>query len=90
MEQKVQSEHQAVLEKLLNRLVSPPILGFPDFDQLLLLHIGASQDDGLGSVSYQKQNGKLVVIAYGSRGLTQPEKNYHLHSSKLEYFCTGQ
>ena len=41
--------------------------------------------DGLGSVLYQKQNEKLVVITYGSRGLTQPEKNYHLHSGKLEY-----
>ena len=79
-------EHQAVLEKLLNKLVSPPILGFPDFDQPFLLHIDASQA-GLGSVLYQKQNGKLVVIAYGSRGLTQPENNYHLHSSKLEYLC---
>ena len=28
-----------------------------------------------------------MVIAYGSRGLTQPEKNYHLHSGKLEYLC---
>ena len=77
-------EHQAVLEKLLNKLVSPPILEFRDFDQPFLLHIDASQD-GLGSVFYQKQNGKLVVIAYGSRGLTQPEKNYHLHSGKSEY-----
>ena len=69
-------EHQAVLEELLNKLVSPPIIGFPDFDQPFLLHIDASQD-GLGSVLYQKQNGKLVVIAYGSGGRTQPEKNYH-------------
>ena len=28
-----------------------------------------------------------MVIAYESRGLTQPEKNYHLHSRKLEYLC---
>ena len=28
-----------------------------------------------------------MVTAYGSRGLTQPEKNYHLHSGKLEYLC---
>ena len=79
-------EHQAILDKLLNKLVSPSILGFPDFDQPFLLHIDASQD-GLRYVLYQKQNGKLVVIAYGSRGLTQPEKNYHLHSGKLEYMC---
>ena len=67
-------------------MVSPAILGFPDFDQPFLLHLDASQD-GLGSVLYQKQNGKLVVIAYESRGLTQPEKNCHLHSGKLEYLC---
>ena len=47
-------EHQAVLEKLLNKLLSPPILGFPDFGQPFLLHLDASQD-GLGSVLYQKQ-----------------------------------
>ena len=79
-------KHQGVLGKFLNKLVSPPILGFPDFDQPFLLHIDASQYR-LGSVLYQKQNGKLVVIAYGSRGPTQPEKNYHLHSGKLEYLC---
>ena len=67
-------------------MVSPPILGFPDFDQPFQLHIDASQN-GLGSVLYQKQNGKLVVITYESKGLTQPEKNYHLHSGKLEYLC---
>ena len=36
-------EHQAVLEKLLNKLVSPPIIGFSDFDQSFPLHIDASQ-----------------------------------------------
>ena len=76
-------EHQAVLEKLLNKLVSPPILGFPILNNLFYFHIDASQD-GIASVIYQKQNGKLVVIAYG---LTQPEKNYHLHSGKLAYLC---
>ena len=79
-------EQQAVLGKLLNKLVSPPIYGFPGFDQPSLLHIDASHD-GLGSVLCQKQNGKLAVISYESRGLTQREKNYHLHSGKLEYLC---
>ena len=66
-------EHQAVLEKLLNKWISPPILGFPDFDQPFLFHIDASQD-GLRSVLWQKQNGKLVVIAYRSR-LTYTQVN---------------
>ena len=36
---------------------------------------------------YQKQEGKLRVIAYGSRTLTAPEKNYYLHSGKLEFLA---
>lgn len=35
---------------------------------------------------YQRQQGK-VVIAYGSRTLSKPEKNYHLHSGKLEFLA---
>ncbi len=26
----------------------------------------------------------MTVITYGSRTLTPPEKNYHMHSGKLE------
>lgn len=34
---------------------------------------------------YQQQAGVLRVIAYGSRTLTTAEKNYKLHSGKLEF-----
>lgn len=36
---------------------------------------------------YQRQEGKLRVIAYGSRTLTPVEQNYHLHSGKLEFLA---
>ncbi|KAL6483870.1 hypothetical protein MHYP_G00087420 [Metynnis hypsauchen] len=79
-------KHQQILEKLIDCLTQPPILGFPDFSQPFILHTDAS-NSGLGAVLYQKQNGKLRVIAYGSRTLTSSEKNYHLHSGKLEFLA---
>lgn len=80
------AEHQEVLCQLIDFLSQPPVLGYPDFEQPFILHCDASQD-GLGAVLYQRQQGKLVVVAYGSRTLTAPEKNYHLHSGKLEFLA---
>lgn len=62
------------------------MLGYPNFEEPFILHCDASQER-LGAVLYQRQQGKLVVIAYGSRALTNPEKNYHLHSGKLEFLA---
>ncbi|RXN11700.1 Retrovirus-related Pol poly from transposon [Labeo rohita] len=78
--------HQQRLEKLIDCLTEPPILGFPDFSKPFILHTDAS-NLGLGAVLYQRQEGKLTVIAYGSRTLTAAEKNYHLHSGKLEFLA---
>lgn len=77
-------QHQQILEELTDCLVAPPILGFPDFNKSFILHTDTS-NQGLGAVLYQEQDGKLRVIAYASRTLTKAEKNYHLHSGKLEF-----
>ena len=63
-----------------------PILSYADFEQPFILHADASED-GLGSILYQQQQDKLRVIGYGSRTLTATEKNYRLHSNKLEFLC---
>lgn len=80
------TEHQTVLSKLVEMLINPPILAYPDFDCPFVLHRDAS-NEGLGAVLYQSQNNKLRVIGYGSRTLTPAERNYHLHSGKLEFLA---
>lgn len=79
-------EHRAVVASLVDMLTSFPILAYPDFNLPFVLHTDAS-NEGLGAVLYQEQGGKLRVIAYGSRTLTPAEKNYHLHSNKLEFLA---
>ena len=79
-------EHSTVLSQLIDHLSSPPVLGYPDFEEPFIMHCDASQE-GLGAVLYQRQEGRLKVIAYGSRTLSAPEKNYHLHSGKLEFLA---
>lgn len=67
-------------------LINPPILAYPDFDLPFILHTDASED-GLGAVLYQRQDNKLRVIGFGSRTLMPAERNYHLHSGKLEFLA---
>ena len=48
------------------------------------MHTDTSKD-GLGAIPYQKQGERIRIIAYASRMLTPPEKNYHAHVGKLEF-----
>ena len=79
------SECQEALEQLIN----PPVMAYPDYAQPFILHTDASEQ-GLGAALYQRQGGKLRVIAFGSRTLTAAERNYHLHSSKVKRAITEQ
>ena len=78
--------HQKILEEILGFLMAPPIMAFPDYNEPFVVHTDAS-NDGLGAVLYQRQKGKMRVIAYGSRTLSPAEKNYHFHSGKLEFMA---
>lgn len=55
-------EHQKVLCELIDCLSNPPMLGYPERNEPFVLHCDASQES-LGAVLYQRQGGKLVVIA---------------------------
>ena len=57
---------------------STPILGYPDYKLPFVLHTDSSSE-GLGAVLYQKQDGKLRVIAYASRSVSKSESHYPAH-----------
>lgn len=79
-----EKEQQTSFDLIKQKLTSPPVLGYPDFDKPFKLHTDACQT-GLGAVLYQEQDGMDRVIAYASRGLSKSEKNYPTH--KLEFLA---
>lgn len=79
-------KHSHALDRLIDYLVSAPVLAYPDFSRPFMLYTDASKD-GLGAALYQEQEGQIKTIGYGSRTLTPAERNYHLHSGKLEFLA---
>ena len=73
---------QPAFEVLKELCVNASILAFPKLP--FILHTDSSTQ-GLGAVLYQKQEGKLRVIAYASRSVTKTESNYPAH--KLEFLA---
>ena len=57
-------------------------MAYPDYQLPFVLHTDSSSE-GLGAVLYQKQDGKLRVIAYASRSVSKSESHYPVH--KLEF-----
>ena len=79
-------ELQVVLNEMIDYLMSPNVIAFPDFNKPFFLNCDAS-NQGLGAVLYQQQDGVDRVISYASRTLSDAERNYHLHSGKLEFLA---
>ena len=80
------SDLQRIVDEVIDTLQSPKVMAYPNFDDPFILNCDAS-GYGLGAVLYQRQNDKLRVISYASRTLTDAEKNYYLHSGKLEFLA---
>jgi hypothetical protein len=62
------AEDQKVFETLRDRLITPPVLAYPNFDEKFLLFTDAC-DYEIGAVLSQIQNGEEHPIAYASRQL---------------------
>ena len=69
-------ECQEAFEALKKRLVEAPVLVYPDFSTGFVLETDASYQ-GLGAVLSQKLEDRLLhPVAFASRALAKPEKNY--------------
>jgi hypothetical protein len=67
---------------LKQKLMSRPILQYPDFSREFILTTDAS-NDGTGAVLSQGQIGKDLPIAYASRSFNKSEKNYSTVEKEL-------
>ena len=80
------ASHQKIVDEIVDYLKSPNVIAYPDFSKPFIVHTDASQD-GLGAALYQVQDGKTRIISLASRTLTPAEKNYFMHSGKLEFLA---
>jgi len=72
--------------ELKDKLVSAPILSYPDFSKPFSLETDASTR-GIGTILSQQQlDGRLHPVAYVSRALSQQERNYAVNFSS----CLGR
>lgn len=68
---------QSAFEQLKSRLISAPVLAYPDPAKPFILDTDAS-DVGIGAVLSQRSHGVECVIAYASRALTKQERSMPL------------
>lgn len=62
-------------QELKKRLCNTPILGYPDTENDFIVDTDAS-NTGIGGVLSQRKGNQEVVIAYFSKSLSKPERNY--------------
>ena len=70
-------KEEKAFQFLKEKLMSTPILQYPDFSLPFILYTDAS-GSGLGAVLAQKKDKKDHVIAYASRSMSKTERNYSI------------
>ena len=75
-------EHKTAFNQLKRKMLTSPILCFPNRKDKFVLYTDAS-DYAIGSVLCQLQQDGEKIIAYGSRKLTSSELNYSVTKKEL-------
>ena len=73
---------QCAFDQLKTRLITAPVLAYPDPCKPFILDTDAS-DVGIGAVISQEEGGMERVIAYASRALTKAERKYATTKKEL-------
>jgi hypothetical protein len=76
------NEQEHAFRSLKNKLISPPILRYPDYSREFILTTYASKE-GVGAVLSQGEIGKDLPIAFASRSLNNAERNYSTTEREL-------
>jgi len=85
----VWEENQEITFHILKqKLVSQPILQYPDYSREFILTTDAS-NDGAGAVLSQGHVGKDLPVAYASRSFNKAEKNYSTVEKELAAIVWG-
>ena len=69
------SECEEAFQKLKEALISAPVLSYPQEEGQFVMDTDASAF-AIGCVLSQVQDGEEKVVAYGSKSLSRPERNY--------------
>ena len=75
-------EQERAFRSLKSKLISPPILRYPDYSRRFVLTTDAS-NEGLGAVLSQGEIGKDLPVAFASRSLNKAERNYSTTEKEL-------
>jgi hypothetical protein len=73
---------EVAFQKLKEKLVSKPILQYPDFTREFVLTTDAS-NEGRGAILSQGEIGKDLPVAYAIRNLNKAERNYSTSEKEL-------
>jgi hypothetical protein len=77
-----EESQEIAFRTLKEKLMSKPILQYPDFSREFILTIDAS-NDGEGAVLSQKEIGKVLPIALASCSFNKAERNYSTVEKEL-------
>jgi len=83
-----EESQEIAFRTLKQKLISQPILQYPDFSREFILTTDAS-NDGAGAVLSQGKIGKDLPIAYASRSFNKAERNYSTVEKELAAIVWG-